>query len=68
MDLRSLLSEARVLPRAPHFLHPGWALERAGGELCAMPVLVERKRIGDLVGRSAAGDHIEQLRRMGGSA
>ena len=33
-----------------------------------MPVLVERKRIGDLVGRSAAGDHIEQLRRMGGSA
>ena len=43
----------------------GWALEGADGELRVLPALVERKRIGDLVGRSAQGDHIEQLRRMG---
>lgn len=43
----------------------GWALEGDDGELRVLPALVERKRIGDLVGRSAQGDHIEQLRRMG---
>ena len=34
------------------------------GERRALPVLVERKKISDLVARSGAGDHMEQLRRM----
>ena len=31
----------------------------------SLPALVERKRVGDLVGRSRSGDHMAQLRRMG---
>ena len=45
-----------------------WLRRSSGGVSCAGEVLVdglvERKRIGDLVSRSARGDHIEQLRRM----
>eukprot|EP00434_Breviolum_minutum_P007053 symbB.v1.2.006223.t3/scaffold340.1/size245066/9 len=50
---------------------PAHCLESASMSLNHCPLVnlvVERKRIADLVGRSAVGDHLKQLRRMEDSA
>lgn len=50
---------------------PAHCLESVSMSLNHCPLvnlLVERKRIADLVGRSAVGDHLKQLRRMEDSA
>jgi ERCC4-type nuclease len=41
-----------------------WARTNASDSMSMLDVVIERKRMGDLVGRSSKGDHIEQLRRL----